>query len=222
MKAGGEEPPLESREGRYETGRPAAAASSEGPFADWLIMSTAPQESAPGAETSHELEREAVLARLRERIVGYAASRMQREAAEDLTQEVLLVLETKYPRVSRPDELVPLAFQILRFKMAAWRRKRARRGEDRQAAIEEVPLADPAPDPEAQAQMREDRERLRAALEKLSGRCRQIFRLKLEGKSFAEIQRELGAASLNTVYTWDYRCRQKLLELLGGRWETRR
>jgi len=185
-------------------------------------VKTTPQSSTGRAEAGAVADREAVLARLRERIVGFAASRMRKDAAEDLAQEVLIVLETKYRQVSAAEELVPLAFRILRFKMAAWRRKRARRGEDRQAAIEEAPLADPAPDPEAQAQMREDRERLRAALGKLSGRCREIFRLKLEGKSFAEIQRELGAASLNTVYTWDYRCRQKLLELLGGRWETRR
>jgi RNA polymerase sigma-70 factor (ECF subfamily) len=46
-----------------------------------------------------------------------------------------------------------------------------------------------------------------------------LFRLKLEGKSFAEIQTILGARSINTIYTWDARCRKRLLELMGGSWE---
>jgi RNA polymerase sigma-70 factor (ECF subfamily) len=29
----------------------------------------------------------------------------------------------------------------------------------------------------------------------------------------------MGAGSINTVYTWDFRCRQHLLELMGGSWE---
>jgi RNA polymerase sigma-70 factor (ECF subfamily) len=50
-------------------------------------------------------------------------------------------------------------------------------------------------------------------------RCRQLFRLKLEGKSFPEIRELLGVKSINTIYTWDFRCRRELLERLGGNWE---
>ena len=31
----------------------------------------------------------------------------------------------------------------------------------------------------------------------------------------------LGARSINTIYTWDARCRKELLELMGGSWEKR-
>ena len=55
----------------------------------------------------------------------------------------------------------------------------------------------------------------------LDDRCREIFRLKLLGKSYVEIQQELGAASINTVYTWDARCRKELLVRLGGSWRTK-
>jgi RNA polymerase sigma-70 factor (ECF subfamily) len=48
-----------------------------------------------------------------------------------------------------------------------------------------------------------------------------LIRLKLQGKSFAEIQEIMGAAALNTVYTWDHRCRKNLLELMGGDWESK-
>ena len=39
------------------------------------------------------------------------------------------------------------------------------------------------------------------------------------GRSFPEIQALMGAARLNTIYTWDHRCRKQLLEALGGSWE---
>jgi RNA polymerase sigma-70 factor (ECF subfamily) len=62
-------------------------------------------------------------------------------------------------------------------------------------------------------------ERLTRAMGQLGERCRQLMRLKLQGKSFPEIQKIMGAAALNTVYTWDHRCRKNLLDLMGGTWE---
>lgn len=168
------------------------------------------------------MDRNRTLALLRERIVAFAASRLQRDAAEDLAQEVLVVLEEKYRQVEVLDELVPLALRILRFKILGRHRKSARRGEYSQVSVEDLPLADPEPNPETLAERRQGRERLREAMLKLEGRCREIFRLKLEGKTFPEIQGILGASSLNTVYTWDFRCRRQLLKLMGGRWEDRR
>ena len=44
---------------------------------------------------------------------------------------------------------------------------------------------------------------------------RRLFRYKLEGLSFPEIQRRMKASSLNTVYTWDHRCRERLRELMN-------
>ena len=133
-----------------------------------------------------------------------------------------MVLEGKYRSVEALDELVPLSFRILRFKLLSLHRKTSRRGEYKQVPVDDLPLADPAPDPEETARERQSRERLRAAMLKLGGRCREIFRLKLEGKTFPEIQGILGAGSLNTVYTWDHRCRKQLLKLLGGDWEANR
>jgi RNA polymerase sigma-70 factor (ECF subfamily) len=42
--------------------------------------------------------------------------------------------------------------------------------------------------------------------------------LKLQGKTFPEIQKIMGVEAINTVYTWDHRCRRRLLELMGGSW----
>jgi RNA polymerase sigma-70 factor (ECF subfamily) len=168
------------------------------------------------------MERERALRLLRERIVGFAASHLSRDAAEDIAQEVLVVLEEKYAHVSAAGELAPLAIRIARFKVLGVRRKAARRGEYGQVSVEDVPLPDTRHDPYAALERREMLDRLKSALAKTGERCRELFRLKLQGKTFAEIQAAMGVKALNTIYTWDHRCRKHMLELLGGTWEGRR
>ncbi len=178
-----------------------------------------PSELHPSSSSSSSPARTALLQKLRERILGFAASRMQRDVAEDLAQEVLLLLHQKYANVEGLDDLLPLALKIVRFKMMAYRRKCLRRGENTQVPVEDTHLTDDGPDPLAMAEQSEMHERLVTAVSQLGERCRRLFALKLDGKGFAEIQRSLGAASINTVYTWDFRCRKELLERLGGTWE---
>jgi len=153
-----------------------------------------------------------ILERLRERILRFAASRVSREAAEDIAQEVLLVLHEKYSSVDRPEELVPLSIEIARFKIMGSRRKQVRRGEHNQLSVEDLPLATREADPFQQAAKREQLEHLEAAMRTLGTRCRDLFRLKLQGLGFPEIQQRLKVDSLNTLYTWDLRCRKQLLD----------
>ena len=94
-----------------------------------------------------------------------------------------------------------------------------RRGEYNQEPIEDVDPADPAGDPSAEVERRQRLERLMEAMAQLSPRCRDLFRWKLEGKGFEEIRALLDVDSINTVYTWDFRCRQRLRDLMGGGWE---
>ncbi|MBS1875317.1 MAG: sigma-70 family RNA polymerase sigma factor [Acidobacteria bacterium] len=163
------------------------------------------------------MERDRILAALRERIVAFAASRLSRDAAEDLAQEVLIVLHEKYPNVDRIEDLLPLSLQIVRFKILGARRKMVRHGEYSQVSVEDLPLAGPD-DTERETSGRLLVERLRQALPRLGERCRQLMKLKLEGRTFPEIQTLMGAASINTVYTWDFRCRKNLQQLLGDAW----
>ncbi len=130
-----------------------------------------------------------------------------------------MVLHEKYPRVTELTELVPLAFQVLRFKMLDAHRKSLRRGEYNQQSVEDLPLADPGDDPAAQLDQQQRVDRLLAAIILLGERCRELFKWKLEGKSFPEIQKITGQNSINTIYTWDLRCRKQLLSLIGGSWE---
>ncbi|NGZ04042.1 MAG: sigma-70 family RNA polymerase sigma factor, partial [Nitrospira sp. WS238] len=146
-------------------------------------------------------------------------SRLSRDRAEDLTQDVMAVLHEKYSQVTELVELVPLAFQILRYKMLDTHRKALRRGEYNLASVEELPLADTAADPAAQLDQKQRVDRLLTAMTRLGQRCRELFKWKLEGKSFPEIQRLMRQTSINTIYTWDLRCRRELLTLMGGSWE---
>jgi RNA polymerase sigma-70 factor (ECF subfamily) len=164
--------------------------------------------------------REEVLVRLRERIVRFAASHLSRDAAEDLAQEVLMLLHEKYGHLERPEELLPLSLQIVRFKIMSQRRKSVRRGEYTQVSVTDLPLPDLDANPADSYERKETVERLARAMEKLGERCRELMRLKLQGRSFPEIQKIMGAGAINTVYTWDHRCRKNLLELMGGKWES--
>ena len=166
------------------------------------------------------LARDTILSSLRERMIAFAASRISRDAAEDLAQEVLLLLHEKYVQVERLEELLPLSLRILRFKMMSQVRKSHRRGEYSQVAVDGLPLAGPDPTPEAQFARKEATQRLTAAIAGMGARCKELFRLKLQGMTFPEIQARLGAGSINTIYTWDFRCRKQLLESMGGAWES--
>jgi RNA polymerase sigma-70 factor (ECF subfamily) len=159
--------------------------------------------------------REQLLATIRERMVAYASSHLGRDFAEDLAQETLLVLEQKYGDKDRPEDLLPIAFQVLRFKLTEFRRKATRRGEWDTEPVDELPLADSRADQAVDLERRELQARLEAAIEKLDGRCRDLFRLKLEDRTFEEIRQIMNAAAINTVYTWDHRCRQRLLQILS-------
>lgn len=165
------------------------------------------------------MHRDQTLTILRERILAFATSRLSRDRAEDLTQDVMAVLHEKYSQVTELVELVPLAFQILRYKMLDTHRKALRRGEYNLASVEELPLADTAADPAAQLDQKQRVDRLLTAMTRLGQRCRELFKWKLEGKSFPEIQRLMRQTSINTIYTWDLRCRRELLTLMGGSWE---
>jgi len=161
------------------------------------------------------VDRDQTLSRLRERIVRYAASKLQKDSAEDVAQEVLMVLHEKYAAVDKIEELLPLSLEIARYKIWGARRKTVRRGENISVSVDDLPLAGSGPDPLAQAETRQRVDRLEAALLQLGDRCREIFRLKLEGLSFPEIQKRLKVESMNTLYTWDFRCRKQLAEKLN-------
>ena len=172
------------------------------------------------------LEPEEVLARVRARVLAAARAWLSPADAEDVAQETLLLLSAKYAHVSAPEELVAIAAGIVRLKrLAHWRKAARRRNLGETSASSGTDdgsgpfgnVLGGEPDPEAVAQGRQRLSLLVEAAARLDGRCREILRRKLQGASFVEIASELGRP-VNTVYSWDYRCHQKLKALLGERW----
>ena len=175
-------------------------------------------QSKMGDQTRAEtLTREAALASLRRRVLAAARRRLSPDDAEDLSQEVLLLLLTKYADAVDPGQLVALALGILRKKQADFWRKAARHGEANVEDPAELPLPTARPGPDTVAVDRERLHLLKDAVARLEGRCREILRRKLEGESFVEIAVAFGRP-VNTVYSWDHRCHQRLRSLLGNRW----
>ena len=197
-------------------------------------MSTVAAEQASGrlgvgyspaamAHSGAGLGREDVLARVRTRILAFARKRLAPADAEDLTQDALVLLTTKYAHVSAPEELVAIGLRIVALKRTAFWRKSMRRqaaGESpARAGADDAPLdaRSEAPDPEEIEHRRQRLEMLVEAARQLEGRCRQILRRKLEGASFVEMAAEFGRP-VNTVYSWDHRCHKRLKALLAERW----
>src|ERR1035438_5166003 len=168
--------------------------------AGWQALSDgSSRECYHATETGGErVEREQILARLRERIVRFAASHLSRDAAEDLAQEVLLLLHEKYAHLERVEDLLPLSLQIVRFKIMSQRRKSVRHGEYTQVSITDIQLPDLDANPAEYVERKQMLERLARAMSGLGDRCRELLRLKLEGKAFPEIQKIMGVAAINT------------------------
>ena len=130
-----------------------------------------------------------------------------------------MVIHEKYSHLDAIEDLLPVALRTTRFKMMAVRRKQVRHGEHTAVPADEMPLTDGRPSQADEFDRKQQRERLAQAIEALGERCQQMLKWKLAGKGFAEIQVLLGVESINTIYTWDHRCRKQLLELMGGAWD---
>ncbi len=157
------------------------------------------------------MDRDQVYEQLRARIVGWATSHHRARAIdpEDLAQDVLLELRRRYPDLESPEDLVPLSFRILDFKIRNAARKRYRRKEDQEMPVEELMLAHPEENPEQRLMSRERRRQLSLAAGRLKPKCRQLLRLQLEHNSLKKISQLLEVPE-GTIYSRWSRCRQAL------------
>ena len=174
----------------------------------------------PPPERPGTRDRNYIFSELRERIRGFATSRIGSDRAEDVAQETLLVLMDKYDSVANLTELLRIAFKVARFKIGNLIRLEQRRRTEGLEAKQWDGL--PAPTlggPEDQAVRSQMSDQLAGSVALMSGRCREIFRMKLQGHGFEVIAERLGAASVNTVYVWDHRCRKKLRGILRRRFQ---
>ena len=162
--------------------------------------------------------RDEVLGMIRRRVVGFAAARAGRETAEDIAQETLMLLTTKYAHLEAAADLVPLSIRIARLKlMNHWRKvRRAPIDSGREERDLESLARDEGNEEALGRQLLLGR--VLQAIETLGERCKRLLLLRLEDRDFEEIRKLMDAASINTVYTWDNRCRKQLREALLPEW----
>lgn len=142
------------------------------------------------------------------RVAGsYAAARGRRE---DLFQDICLAIWHALPRFRGEASERTFIFRIAhnRGLSHSWRRRPA--GEGLNAADA---LPDPLPGPEEQADARQRRRRLRAAVRRLPLAARQVVTLSLEGLSHREIGEVLGISENNVAVRLS-RARTALRKLL--------
>lgn len=151
--------------------------------------------------------RAAILVKVRERIVRFAASKVGAEYADDLANDTIQVVETKYRDKDSEADLIPLAVGVMKNKIREFRRQRDRG----HAPLDEARAA--AADDSRDADLRR---LLYDSIARLGPRCRELFRLQLEGYTSPEIQRRLGARTLRTLYTWTFRCTEELRKIMNA------
>ncbi len=162
-----------------------------------------PAVTAPG--------REEFLRSLRENVLRYAAARIGPDKAEEVAQETLMLLITKYAGVTGQDELVPLSIGIAKNML----RKIRRFGSRENASIDvNQDWRDERSDTERDLLRLEDARMLSRALQKMGEKCRELFRLRLQRKTTQQIMKIMGARTENALYTWNSRCKENLMRIL--------
>jgi len=171
------------------------------------------------------LAREDDLRRISARIVEYATFKLQgdRSAAEDLAQETVVLLNTKYAHLGSLNEMVGCAINIVKNKLFGVWRERARQSQFVPVGTHEeggVDIVDPLSEIRSvreHSELAELQGRIKKALESCKPRCRALLTLLLDGYSQVEIARLINRP-VNTIYTWVSRCVRQLrttLDLQG-------
>lgn len=121
-----------------------------------------------------------------------------------------MLLLQKYPAIQDELELIKLGTTIAGYKILETFRPTRTVG----TPVEEMTLADPDDTPDHLLLQKELFTSLKDVLPHLGERCRELFLYRLQDLPFPEIQKRMKVDSINTVYTWDSRCRQEARKLL--------
>jgi RNA polymerase sigma factor (sigma-70 family) len=148
--------------------------------------------------------------KVRDRVFRFAASWMSREAAEDLSQTVMIIMLEKYSQAMNPEEALAIAVGVLTRVRIGYYRKRVRRKEDQNEQVDVLPLADDRDNPERALGRRRAAAKVHTAIDALDEKCQRIIRLSLEGFGAKEIAELLRLPTPNSADLALSRCRGKL------------
>ena len=161
-----------------------------------------------------ELAWEVFVRQYQGRIYGLACTYVtDRDEAADLAQEIFIRLFETRRKWAPHGEFLPWMFQVARNRAIDFLRRRKVRRPAVAVPVDDVPmLADQGEGPEAQAIAGSRRERLRAALRRVSALSREILLLRdVQGLSVQEAASVLGVPS-GTVKSRSNRARAELAE----------
>jgi RNA polymerase sigma factor (sigma-70 family) len=155
--------------------------------------------------------------RHQDRVYGMALRTTGRpEDAEDLAQEVFLSAFRGLPGFKGDAQFSTWLYRIAWNRCADWLRRNRKPGRRTTQLEEADALPDDTADPAAEAIGKEERLRLRRALDGLGEHYRSVVELScLEGLSYAEVGAALGLP-IKTVETRLYRARRLLRERLSS------
>jgi DNA-directed RNA polymerase specialized sigma24 family protein len=157
--------------------------------------------------------REALFAKLHERILGLATYFGCGDLSKDVAQETMLVLASRYAPVQSSEDLVKLANAICyNISRAVLRRQYSQLA----GPFDENRHSWAGPDPAVLAIDGELRARLGGCMSQCSRRCKALFRLDLDEAETERICREL-KLSRSAVFTLRSRCLTELREIWWGR-----
>ena len=165
----------------------------------------------------------ALFSRLHARTLALAKKRIwDNVAAEDVAQETIRTALEKYREADLQHGLFPWLFTILHHKVGNYLARRQR--DQVRFGSGGIPHASESASLVVSGgqSMVELVHSLEKALQRLSGDCRRIFRLLLEGASREDIRNAFGDEPMGTIDSRISRCRSRLLTMLeetegGGR-----
>lgn len=133
-----------------------------------------------------------------------------RKDAEDLTDEICLIILQKYKTRTFDHGFMPFVFRTVRNKIGEYFRMREReKMMTRVKGDEEFPqpFVDPVLPKELDSM-------ISRALKRMGHRCRAIIKALLEGEIKTYIAEQQRTTPIGTIYTQIHRCRQKIAILL--------
>ena len=140
-------------------------------------------------------------------------SRFNREYAEDIAQETVMVLLTNYKHLDQPSDLVPLSVRIAKLKMREAYKKRQRAGNQLPEAWDDAD--DRAVSAEQKLLQKSRLDQLHRAIGRLGSPCLEMLRMMLEGADSVVLQQTFHLTA-NAFYVRMSRCRGRLATAMGG------
>lgn len=161
-------------------------------------------------------KRDELFRKLRERILSTLSRRFGGARAEDLTQDIMMILIQKYSHLEEGEILDKVASTIMGFIKLAENRRISKEASRAGADDPELVIRSDDPPIDVLLIRRERLKELESGISQLKQRCRKLAALRLEGKTTAEAAADLQISPGATDKAW-HDCLKRLREIMMSR-----